>query len=99
MNDRAHFRYFIFLISFILLSGCRAASSFGTESHEYSQEKRESPSFEKGERRQRGYGYGRNRHFRQPSEGVEHIALLLPLSGKHADAAKAIREGFFCRLL
>lgn len=52
--------------------------------------------------RGRTYGYPRNsqgyanqRQYGEFSNQPEKIALLLPLSGKHAEAAKAIRDGFF----
>lgn len=44
--------------------------------------------------RQQNYGNGFNRNPRYHQSSIRHVALLLPLSGPHANAARAIREGY-----
>lgn len=82
-----HFLHFIkLIILFSLLSGCKSAghqdSSAQIQKQHMQTATAEYPN-------QQSFGEFSS-SFNQPRQ----IALLLPLTGKHADSAKAVREGF-----
>lgn len=71
----------------ILLSGCRTTGSTAEEITPSPVQDLQNPQIIREE-------YRNPPHFAEVSDEPRQIALLLPLSGAHADAAKAIREGF-----
>ncbi|MBS0290551.1 MAG: penicillin-binding protein activator [Proteobacteria bacterium] len=71
------------LLSFSLLNGCKSAAI-------YSQSSPNDQVQSQGENAK----YSQKQAYSEFSKQPKQIALLLPLTGKHADSAKAIREGF-----